>query len=412
MNDTRDPNMIIGEWLDAGPTELPESTRRAITTSVRSIEQRRGLTLPWGAGPVTSWFRPALVAAAVVAAVAGAYVLAPFGRSPGVGAPVGSPVGSPTTSEAPPATPPPPAVGRIAFTRYDAEIGPFGDNLGTFVINADGTGEQRIDLPVAAEGSVWSPDGTQIVLSTTHREGELARPAIVNADGSDYRVLEVDGAFDIGCDAWSPDGQRLLCSVADVDDPSSDGIYSIAVDGSDLQQLTSDSFVGVQGSLSECSGQDLPGDFSPDGTRFVFVRLMCGSGEDPVAGATAEIHVGTVGEDATVAITIPGFAHPQVPSARWSPDGQWIVFGGSSHLLYRVRPDGTDRQSIQVATPSLGAFLYRPDWSPDGSRIVFSMALPGGDSELYSVAADGSDLQRITHVPGAEDYASWGPVAP
>jgi len=134
MNDTRDPNVIIGAWLDEGPTDLPESTRRAITTSVRTIDQRRGFTLPWTNRPVTSWFGPALVAAAVVVAVAGIYMLAPFGRTPSVG----PPVGSPTASEEPPATPPPAAVGRIAFTRYDADIGPFGENLGTFIVNLVG----------------------------------------------------------------------------------------------------------------------------------------------------------------------------------------------------------------------------------------------------------------------------------
>jgi hypothetical protein len=36
----------------------------------------------------------------------------------------------------------------------------------------------------------------------------------------------------------------------------------------------------------------------------------------------------------------------------------------------------------------------------------------GADSELYSTAADGSDLRRITSAPLAEDYASWGPPAP
>ena len=405
MNDSRDPNLIIDSWLDEGPTDLPESTRRAITTSVRTIDQRRGIVLPWGSRPVTTYLRPALAAAAVIVAVAGVYLLAPFSQSPSVG--------PPSTSAPSTASPPPASVGRIAFTRYDSEIGPYGENLGTFIVNADGTGEQQLELPYASDANIWSPDGARILIPNTLREGERARPAIVNADGSDYRVLEVDGDFDIGCDAWSPDGQRLLCTVAALDDSSSDGLYTMAADGSDLQRLTSDPFVGVSGSESDCYGQDVPGDFSPDGTQFVFVRVMCGGGPDPVGGQTAEIRVGTIGEEETVAITMPGFAHPFLPGAHWSPDGEWILFGGSSRLLYRIRPDGTDRQTIPIATPSLDAFLYRPDWSPDGSRIVFSMAAQtGADSELYSVAADGSDLQRITHSQGSEDYASWGPPAP
>jgi Tol biopolymer transport system component len=408
MNNMRDPNLIIGSWLDEGPTELPETTRRAITTSVRTLDQRRGIALPWGRS-VGSSAQPLLVAAAVIVAVAGIYLVSPFGRSPGIGPPVGSPS---TSAPSSPVTAPGPG-GRIAFTRYDAEIGPLGPNAGTFTVNADGSGERQLQMPFTSDGLVWSPDGMRLLLQGIERDGQRARPAVADADGSSVEVLEVDGAFDLRCGAWSPDGQRLLCSVADQDDPSSDGIYTMAADGTDLQRLTVDAFPGVRGSVSECAGQDVPGDFSPDGTQFVFVRVMCGGGEDPAAGQTAEIHVGTIGEEATIAITIPGFVHSLLPSAHWSPDGQWIVFGGSSHLLYMVRPDGTGRQTIQVPAPSLDAFLYRPDWSPDGSRIVFSMHVPDADgSELYSTAADGSDLRRITSAPLVEDYASWGPPAP
>jgi Tol biopolymer transport system component len=406
MNDMRDPNVIIGAWLDEGPTELPETTRRAITTSVRAIDQRRGFALPWGRSVS---FQPLLIAAVVIVAVVGAYLLAPFGRSTSVG----PPVGSPSASDGPSGNPAPPLNGRIAFTRYDADIGPLGPNIGNFTVDADGTDEQQLDLPFAADGLVWSPDGSRILLQSVQRDAERARPAVADADGSNLEVLEVEGSFDLGCGAWSPDGRRLLCSAADLDDPSSDGIYTMAADGTDLQRLTVDPFPGVRGSVSECPGHDAPGDFSPDGTQFVFVQVRCGSGEDPVQGQTAEIHVGTVGEEVTRAITSTGFAHPRLPSAHWSPDGQWIVFGGSSHLLYVVRPDGTDRATIQVPAPSFDAFLYRPDWSPDGSRVVFAMQLPSaGSMQLYSTAADGSDLRQITSGSSSVDFPSWGPPAP
>ena len=70
MNDMRDPNVIIGAWLDEGPTELPETTRRAITTSVRAIDQRRGFALPWGRSVS---FQPLLIAAVVTVAVVGGW---------------------------------------------------------------------------------------------------------------------------------------------------------------------------------------------------------------------------------------------------------------------------------------------------------------------------------------------------
>ena len=148
----------------------------------------------------------------------------------------------------------------------------------------------------------------------------------------------------------------------------------------------------------------MPGDFSPDGTQFVFVRVSVRRWSGSSRDADCEIRVGTIGEEGTVAITIPGFAHPFLPGAHWSPDGEWILFGGSSGLhVSQVRPDGTDRQTIPVATPSLDAFLYRPDWSPDGvaDRVLDGPRRLGADSELYSVAADGSDLRGSRTARGA-----------
>ena len=44
-------------------------------------------------------------------------------------------------------------------------------------------------------------------------------------------------------------------------------------------------------------------------------------------------------------------------------------------------------------------FDFQPAWSPDGTKIVFTRSDLGGDSEIYVVNADGSNLTNASNRP-------------
>jgi hypothetical protein len=98
-NATRDPDSVLAAWLDEGPTDLPEVTRRAILTALPTTPQaRRGLLAPWGSTPMNAFARGAAVL--VVAGVAiGALALFAVPKG-GVGGPSPSSVPSPVSSSA------------------------------------------------------------------------------------------------------------------------------------------------------------------------------------------------------------------------------------------------------------------------------------------------------------------------
>jgi hypothetical protein len=105
MNATRDPEAILSAWLDEGPTDLPDATRRAILTSLPTTPQaRRGRLAPWRHFDMNGFGRLAAAALVVVIAIGGLFlVLRP---NLGSGTPSPSPAAIPTASTGAPAATP------------------------------------------------------------------------------------------------------------------------------------------------------------------------------------------------------------------------------------------------------------------------------------------------------------------
>jgi hypothetical protein len=105
-NAARDPDSVLAAWLDEGPTDLPDVTRRAILTALPTTPQaRRGLLAPWRSTQMNMFARGAAVFVVAVVAV-GALVLFAIPRG-GVGGPSPSsvPSSSPTASASAPPLP-------------------------------------------------------------------------------------------------------------------------------------------------------------------------------------------------------------------------------------------------------------------------------------------------------------------
>jgi Tol biopolymer transport system component len=65
-----------------------------------------------------------------------------------------------------------------------------------------------------------------------------------------------------------------------------------------------------------------------------------------------------------------------------------------------MNSDGSNVKTLTVPSPAIDAY---PDWSPDGTKIIFvsDQDNPGSNQpHLYIMDADGSNVQRLT--PGSE----------
>ena len=95
-------------------------------------------------------------------------------------------------------------------------------------------------------------------------------------------------------------------------------------------------------------------------------------------------------------------------SARWSPDGQQLVFTKGSEV-WVARADGG--QPTRVTT--IQGQAIQASFSPDGKRIRFTAADDTAHtSAIWEVRADGSNLHRVLpswHIPPHECCGLWTP---
>jgi Tol biopolymer transport system component len=285
--------------------------------------------------------------------------------------------------------------GQILFAHNDPSL------RDSMITTVDADGGQATPLHLGEEAR-WSPDGSQIAFLTCLDPPECHTAAAIMDVGTGairgIAMPQPDSLF-IGCAVWSPDAQRLACGASGQSDPGLNGIYTIrASDGGDLERVTSNP-----------GGEDIPGDFSPDGTQLVFLR------SDPARPQANNGAIFVVSLDGAGLHRVSPWGHRGIGiKAGWSPDGSKIVFSKSGSL-FTVRPDGSDLTKIPLVGLDGRAFAFDPSWSPDGSKIVFPMLTwlrPRTPAiNIFTAHADGTGLTQLTHATSLDnvnDSPDWG----
>jgi len=145
------------------------------------------------------------------------------------------------------------------------------------------------------------------------------------------------------------------------------------------------------------------------------------SAAGPTASAVAPSVVASVAPTVSLPTTAPSAAIPSAASTK--PDGAsvvkpneaWIVYQTGDHDQDEVmlaRPDGS---GVHPLIPIAGPSRAHPDWSPDGSKILYQQfeSVTATDAYIYVANADGSDAHSVftCSSPGcnAWNFASWSP---
>lgn len=198
---------------------------------------------------------------------------------------------------------------QIAFTRASGLIeDDLIENVGIYVMNADGSGVQQItqrSQPALGEDSdpQWSPNGRKIVFQrfnvrTATPQNGVALWIVNVVSGREHRVTPWNLRAGDTPD-WSPDGRRILFH-SNVDGPEnvSANLYTIRPNGTQLQQLTF-----AQGGVVQYLGSS----YSPDGTMITF-------GRRPATGPAADVFIMRVDGTRHVTRTVLYDSYPD-----WGP---------------------------------------------------------------------------------------------
>jgi Tol biopolymer transport system component len=204
----------------------------------------------------------------------------------------------------------------------------------------------------------------------------------IASDGSDKQQLTPDRSASSVDPAWSPDGSKI--AFEGHQNGCGPCIFTMNADGSHTQIVAS--FENRPGIASA----EHP-TWSPDMSKIAF----CAVGP---RYSSSRIYV--VGVDGTGLTNLSGKAHDADCEPEWSPDGSLIAFDDlKTFTIATMQPDGSNRTVI------IDSHLRprNPTWSPDSLRLLFSGRL-GARNNIYSAAADRSDIQQLTDTPNRWEW--------
>lgn len=237
--------------------------------------------------------------------------------------------------------------------------------------------DSGIDAAASEIDSGLHPDGggscADRLAFVSERDGD-AEIYVTGADGVDQRNLTQSPTRDRNPE-WSPDGSRIVF-VRDSE------IWLIEADGAGLRQLT-DPPAGYS---------DVDPQWSPDGARLAFKRTA-GEGE-------ADIWV----TDATGSEPTRLTEDPDSVLPSWSPDGTTIAFASNrdgDHDVYTMNADGTGEVNLTNNAAEDGTCCNRVLWSPDGATLYF-ISDRDGNPDVWAMTSSGRQPRNLTSSPVIE----------
>jgi len=140
--------------------------------------------------------------------------------------------------------------------------------------------------------------------------------------------------------------------------------------------------------------------WSPNGSQIAYI----GSG-GPSEDTLDTIHIANA--DGSGSYRLPG-SPAFLWAVDWSPDGTKFVYSNAEEIFV-INTDGTGKQQLTTVqqTQNGSTTDSDPRWSPDGTKILFTRYLNGIFGNTYLMNADGSNQRKLFNFDSYTPY--WSP---
>ena len=269
----------------------------------------------------------------------------------------------------------------------------------------------------------WSPDGKRLVFQTTREPYQCDQIFIMNADGSDQRLVST-GKGRTTCGYFLKDGKSIVYASThesgDACPPAADRSkgYVWAVYPSYEIYLAGDDGKIVR-KLTEANGYDAEATVNWKTGKIVYTSI-----------ASGDLDLWTMNSDGSGKKQVtrgPGYDGGAV----FSRDGKRLVWRanhpGTPDTLAAYKKllaenlttpmkmeiftaDASGANSKQIT--NFGCASFAPTFTPDGKKILFASNKHNCDGrkfELFLMNTDGSGLEQVTHLDGFASFPEFSP---
>lgn len=261
----------------------------------------------------------------------------------------------------------------------------------------------------------WSPDGRQLAFAgTTDPKPDPADPVVITriqyksrTDLSDNRrshiyVVPVAGGtpraitggdHDEHSIDWGGDGSEIVFLSNREPDPDARhnyDIYAINVSSGDERQIT------------DTPGVEMDPHLSPDGTLIAYTATT--RPLTTIDSVAEDAHLWVIPAVGGTARELNHAQDRRTSGPVWMPGGNDLLYSVRDRgriALHRVAASGGDPQTVLERDAQIGPYAVG-----ESGTIVFGMTAPSMPRELFSLASDATDPERLSHLNDST-VAAW-----